>query len=379
MNNDDVYEMVTAKVIEKLESGVVPWHRPWAGGGLPMNMKSRKEYKGMNVWLLGDHSSPWWGSMKQINDLGGKVLAGEKSSLCVFNDKKLKKSAKDADGDDESESDGKGKYYWLLKYYRVFNIAQTTLKDDPRFKVETKVHEPIKEAAEIVDGMPSRPVMESREASAFYRPSADMVNVPELKYFESAEEYYSVVFHELTHSTGHSSRLGRKGVEECAAFGSATYSEEELVAEMGAAFLCGKCGIERRTLDNSAAYIAGWLNRLKDDRRLLVKAAGAAQKAADFILGVKSGWKESAVEKVVTVQPAVEDPEPVAPAFENAKSDAEERLARLMRRHDVGARAVGVLTCRGFDEDAAMYAVARKMELEVDVLMIRMMKLKSGE
>src|SRR4030095_16427188 len=134
---------------------------------------------------------------------------------------------------------------------------------------------------------------------AFYSPSGDFVGMPSAEQFRTGEDYYSVLFHELTHSTGHESRLNRKGVSgsdgEWSAFGSQSYSKEELVAEMGAAFLCGQAGIAERTLDNSAAYVAAWLQRLKDDRRLVVHAAAQAQKAADYVLG-RQFAEESRVE-----------------------------------------------------------------------------------
>jgi antirestriction protein ArdC len=137
--------------------------------------------------------------------------------------------------------------------------------------------------------MPKCPAIKTGLDRAFYSPAGDFVGMPAAEQFRTSEDFYSVLFHELTHSTGHQSRLNRKGVTgtegEWSAFGSTPYAKEELVAEMGAAFLCGQVGIVERTLDNSAAYVASWLQRLKDDRKLVVHAAAQAQKAADFILG----------------------------------------------------------------------------------------------
>ncbi len=274
MSNNTVYELVTAKITEQLEHGVIPWRRPWTGGGAPRNAVSKREYSGVNVFLLGGYSCPYWGSFKQIGDLGGNVLKGEKGSLCVF--------WKMLESEDEVDADGKAKKIPLLRYYTVFNIAQTTLADDPRFAIETKQHDRIAETERIAADMPNRPTIEDKESRAYYRPSSDVVNVPALKYFESGEEYYSTLFHELAHSTGHAKRLNREGINEVAAFGTATYSKEELIAEMSAAYLCASCGIE-----HSAAYIGGWLRKLKDDRRLVVFAAAAAQKAADYVLNRK--------------------------------------------------------------------------------------------
>ena len=136
--------------------------------------------------------------------------------------------------------------------------------------------------------MPRRPAIRHGLDRAFYSPAADSVGMPSPERFDTPENYYNVLFHELTHSTGHESRLNRKGVSgtdgQWAGFGSQSYSKEEMVAEMGAAFLCGQAGIVERTIDNSAAYLRSWLERLKNDCRLVVQAAAQAQKAADFIL-----------------------------------------------------------------------------------------------
>ena len=141
----------------------------------------------------------------------------------------------------------------------------------------------------ILAGMPQRPAVRHGEARAYYRPATDTVNMPARSLFPKAEHYYSVLFHELTHSTGHASRLDRATLRDLLAFGDTNYSKEELCAEMGAAYLCGVAGIVNETVDNSTAYIQGWLGRLRNDKTLLVQAAAQAQKAADFILGASQG------------------------------------------------------------------------------------------
>jgi antirestriction protein ArdC len=138
-----------------------------------------------------------------------------------------------------------------------------------------------------VRDMPKRPEIIFDYAGAFFRPTTDTVNMPKIETFDSSEEYYSTLFHELTHSTGHETRLNRRGSDVPRHFGDSDYSKEELVAEMGAAFLCGHCQIENKTIDNSAAYIANWLRKFKDDAKMVIMAGGAAQKAVDFILGRK--------------------------------------------------------------------------------------------
>jgi antirestriction protein ArdC len=142
----------------------------------------------------------------------------------------------------------------------------------------------IEQCEAIVKRMPNPPAMQ-QDARAWYRPSTDTVGMPSKSLFNLAEEYYSTLFHELTHSTGHASRVGREGIEDIAAFGSESYSKEELIAEMGAAMLCGVTGISPATIPNSAAYLQGWINRLRGDSKLLVSAASQAQKAADYIQG----------------------------------------------------------------------------------------------
>ena len=179
----------------------------------------------------------------------------------------------------------------LLRYYNVFNVEQC--EGIPADKIpplkEARDFHPIDEAERTVQDMQQRPIIQHQAVQAYYRPSADVVNMPAAELFQSSEEYYSTLFHEMTHATGHESRLGRLDSDRLAAFGSRDYSQEELVAEMGAAFLCGHCQIENQTIDNSAAYIQGWLRKLKNDKRLVVIAAAQAQKAADFILGEVPG------------------------------------------------------------------------------------------
>ena len=287
----DVYQIITDKVVGLLEQGTVPWKKPWKGGaaGMPKNAVSHKPYRGVNVFMLSitadsmGYNSSYWLTYKQAESLGGNVRQGEKSTLVVFW-KWLEKEQTDPEtGQKRTEN------IPMLKYYRVFNADQCeniTIPNVPIEDNEPLDFEPIAACENIVDHMPHRPeITHSGQAQAYYRPSADLVHMPEKEKFMGVEEYYSTLFHELTHSTAHESRLDRKDSEKLAAFGSADYSKEELVAEMGAAFLCGYVDIENKTIDNSAAYIQGWLKRLRNDKRLVVHAAAQAQKAVDCILG----------------------------------------------------------------------------------------------
>ncbi|MDZ4784226.1 MAG: zincin-like metallopeptidase domain-containing protein, partial [Planctomycetia bacterium] len=211
----------------------------------------------------------------------GHIRKGEKGFPVVF----WKWRAAD---DTETTEEGKpARSAPLLRYYTVFNVAQCDdLPADRIPTVETVTHPftPIERAEVVVHGYPQGPRLEHGYPGAWYRPSADLVGMPTPEQFTSPEEYYNTLFHELTHSTGHRERLARKGITDDIHFGSTSYSQEELVAEMGAAFLMGHCGLEQATLDNSAAYIDAWRQRLKADSRVVVFAAAQAQRAADLIL-----------------------------------------------------------------------------------------------
>ena len=281
MASNSPYQIVTDRIIDLLTAGTIPWRKPWHADQLmPHNAVSGKAYRGINVFMLGCTAfrSPYWLTFNQARKLGGSVCKGEKSTPVVFW-KWL---------EDEND-DGTSTRRPLLRYYRVFNVAQCDLPADKipaTPDVPTHEFTPIAACEAVVNEMPSPPAVQHDANAAFYRPSTDSVHMPPAERFEQREEYYSTLFHELTHATGHKSRLNRGGITATAGFGSPTYSREELVAEMGAAFLCGHCRIEQATLDNSAAYIDSWISRLRGDARLVVTAAAAAQKAADFILGV---------------------------------------------------------------------------------------------
>jgi antirestriction protein ArdC len=280
-SRNDVYQIVTDRVISLLESGTVPWRKPWAGGDqFPMNLASGKAYRGVNVWLLScaGFSSPYWVSYKQAQDRGGSVRKGEKSSLAVFW-KRLETTDK---------ATGEKKTIPMLRYYRVFNVEQCDGVDYPKPEAREVTFNPIAAAESIVAAMPAPPAITHNEARAYYQRESDRVNMPKRETFAAETEYYSTLFHELIHATGHESRLGRLA-NESTNFGSSTYAKEELLAEMGAAYLNATAGILHSNIDNSAAYIASWLKRLKDDRKLVVMAAAAAQRASDFILGKTYG------------------------------------------------------------------------------------------
>ncbi|MEO8615230.1 MAG: ArdC-like ssDNA-binding domain-containing protein [Luteolibacter sp.] len=290
----DIYELVTQRVIELLEKGV----RPWEPGhfvqvGFPRNFQTGNYYQGVNVIMLGmqRYASPWWLTFLQAKDLGGNVRKGEKGSLVV---KYGQYEASETDGD---SSDGKSAKRGFLKGYSVFNACQIEGVDFPvaaMLPVRPESQQ-VAEAALIVANMPNPPTIhEGRYGRAFYRPATDSVDMPARGFFKSEIAFYGTLFHELAHSTGHASRLARETLTESKGIGATSepdrknYSREELVAEMAADFLSAHAGIlEPEELENSAAYLQGWISVLKakDNRRWIISAASNAQKAADYILG----------------------------------------------------------------------------------------------
>jgi antirestriction protein ArdC len=283
-----VYEIVNSRIMELLQQGTVPWRKTWhSESNYPKNLVSKKEYRGVNLFLLGcqEYSNPYWMTFKQCQDKGGHVCKGEKSTPVIFWKWVDRKGT--ADADQEETRNGKVP---MLRYYSVFNIAQVEgIEAPPSSETVANPFSPIQRAEKIMAGMPLRPDIRHGGNQACYSPMLDFVRLPEPSAFQSPEEYYATAYHELVHSTGHASRVGRKGILEPSYFGSHEYSKEELVGECGAAFLCGVAGIENRTIENSAAYIAGWLKALKNDKKLLVMAAAQAQKASDYILNRKGG------------------------------------------------------------------------------------------
>ena len=289
-NKSDVNSIITDRLCALLEAGTVPWRKPWrvANGQLPTNFKSKKAYRGINIFMLlcAPFECPYWASFKQVTELGGNVVKGSKGYSVVFWSRVPKK---DKTGKPLVNGAGKPEMTFLLRYYTVFNLEQTEgIAWQKPVVQEVTEFQAIESAQKIVDGMPNAPEIRHEGSRACYSPAIDIVYMPKRETFTGIPEYYSTLFHELTHATGHSKRLARKGfgTGEASPFGSDTYGKEELVAEMGASFLCGNAGILHNTISNSASYCANWLKALRSDSKLIVSAAAQAQKASDYILGV---------------------------------------------------------------------------------------------
>lgn len=275
----NIYEIITNRILEQLNQGVIPWQKPWTGGiDGAYNYTTGKAYSVLNQMLL-KHADAYL-SFKQIQDLGGKVKKGAKAEIVTFW-KPLPVEMEDKDGNKVKKT------IPFLRYYNVFWIGDT--EGIERKEVKVTPHDPIAEAEQIVDtylNSENHPTLVNDKTSdrAYYSPLRDQVVVPKMDQFSRIEEYYSTLFHELTHSTGHSTRLNR--LTATAHFGNEEYSKEELVAEIGAATLVNMAGIETTaSFNNSASYIEGWSRQLKDNVKMIVEASSKADKAVKYILG----------------------------------------------------------------------------------------------
>lgn len=281
-----VYKIITQKIIDKLNQGVIPWEKPWIG---LRNYITKREYHGINLLLLSmeEHQSSEYLTFKQVRNLKENVKKGSRADMVIFF-RRYEVEARDKDGNlelDEKTGESKKELRFALRYYNIFNLDQTTipLPDYGNGKQS-------KECEDILQNLKNFPVIEEGGNKAAYNPVLDALNIPSKKEFRDREKYYSSTFHELVHATGHETRLNRKDFK-LNGYGSEKYSKEELIAEIGASFLCARCGIENKTIDNSAAYIQGWLKKLNNDKTLIISAAAQAQKAVDYILNKKEGTK----------------------------------------------------------------------------------------
>lgn len=278
----NIYESVTDRILKQLEAGVIPWRRTWATG-IPKSLSTGKEYRGVNILVLGtaEFTSLYWVTYREAQRLGGHVRKGEKASPVVFwkwrTPEELAK---------RREETGKENLAPCIPFTSaVFNLDQVEGIARPADDVPTCQRHPLQAADRIYELMPAKPdVFHTRTSGPAYAPNYDQVSMPQLGQFETAEEYYATLFHELVHSTGHPKRLSRFGQVDGNRFEQ--YSFEELVAEFGAAFLCAFAGISNPASEAlQASYIDGWSKALRQDSRLIIRAASAAQRATDYIRG----------------------------------------------------------------------------------------------
>lgn len=284
------YDVVTQRIIDALERGVVPWHRPWTVSRQPpANLISRRPYRGINAlvtWLM-QRGSPWWLTFHQAKQLGGTIRKGEHGVPIMF----FKLLDRDQPVDDQTTDatsarrrDRRGIPF--VRHTVVFNATQTEGLDHllPLDHDEAPVL-PDQAAEALMDAWRQAPRIDFGFNHAQYLPRQDRITMPSRQQFESTSAYYGTLLHECAHATGHRSRLGRFTPEtELAPFGSPDYSREELIAELASAFLRAEVGLAME-IDSSAAYIAHWLTVLRGDRRQLIQVAADAQRAADHICG----------------------------------------------------------------------------------------------
>ncbi len=291
----NVYEIVTKEILQKLENDIVPWQMPWKRReGHDKNGVSKREYRGVNTMLTsmaGFFETDWY-TFRQIKELGLRLKESQHSSTICFY-KVIEK--KPTETEIKMESMGfielDHRQHYMLRYYGVFNREQIDglpeLPDDGQ-KLEFR---PIEACEKVVEEFKDRPVIEFGGSRAYYSQMQDMVKVPKRENFTGIDEFYSTLFHELVHSTGHEKRTGRTK-DGHDGFGGIEYAREELTAEIGSAMLCRHCGIDK-TIDNSVSYIASWKQRLMDDAKCVVIAAQRAQKAVDYILNIKNQQEEA--------------------------------------------------------------------------------------
>lgn len=296
MNNNDVYQMVTDRVIKGLEKGNIPWSKPWkAEATLPKSFSSKKPYRGVNVLLLwldmleNEYSTPFYITFKQANKLGGKVKKGAKSQTVIFwNWIEKNTGHTDDEGNPVKES------FPILRYYRVFNMEQVEgiEYDKPRSDNLTEF-EKIEKCEDIINGYEDKPKIKHGGSRACYSPVQDNIRMPRKETFTAEDGYYATLFHELVHSTGHESRLNRAEVVESDGFGGKAYSREELTAEIGTAFLSEIAAISSERLqENQQAYINSWIKALQNDPKMITLASARAQKAVDYMQGIKPSKKQ---------------------------------------------------------------------------------------
>jgi antirestriction protein ArdC len=283
--NQDLYAETTARIVAALERGAPPWVRPWSQviDAIPVNAQSRRQYRGVNFALLSleaercDYRVNRWLTFRQALELGARVRRGEHGTPVVF--WKLRQVALSADSypQEEDASALPEKIYPLLRAYTVFNVAQVEGLPDAVVVPTAARWEPEAKGEELL--LMSGARFRQGGARAYYQPATDEIHLPPRSAFPAASGYYNVALHELTHWSGHPSRCNR---ELSGRFGEGAYAAEELIAEMGAAYLCAHCRIDGEL--RHASYLQSWLRVLRTDKRALFVAASRAQQAADYIL-----------------------------------------------------------------------------------------------
>lgn len=294
-----LYEEVTNRIIAMIEKGVAPWRKTWSTYGLARNYVSGRAYTGINYLLMNNtrHSIPYFLTFNQVKELGGKVKKGAEAEMVIY----FKVFYKDYNDNTLTPEEAnvrrlKGEEIKVLRFIRYYSVFSVTDIEEVELELnrfnDAKLtdNERIERCEQIIRNMPKPPELKQIDTNrAYYNPVVDYINLPDIKQFESSEHYYATYFHELIHSTGHSSRLARLEVMDFAGFGTTPYSKEELVAEVGSSFLSSFAQIDYDCVkENTASYLAGWLKVLKKDSKFIFKVSTEAQKAVHYLLNSSS-------------------------------------------------------------------------------------------
>jgi antirestriction protein ArdC len=311
-----VYKVITENVIEGLKDEGLNWFKPWTTKKgdfiVPVNYKTGRAYTNYNTLMLSykmrknSWDTPHFVTYKQCTEAGGNIIKGEHGTNVIFwlvsyfADGKWYNSEKALNKAGYKKDDAAVRDNWSPRYYRVFNIAQCEgLKVKSIKNITSSLYTPLSNAECVYKDYPSRPALKVKGTQALYRPSTDEVNMPKQAAFTTKDDYYKTLYHELIHSTGHKSRLNRKGITEATAyFGSKDYSFEELVAEIGSLFLSAVTRIEPTDSEtNSQAYINGWIKKLEAEEKWVLQASSCAEKAVKHILSSKPKQEPKAPKK----------------------------------------------------------------------------------
>jgi antirestriction protein ArdC len=275
-------EIVTDRILTLMELGEIPWARPWRGDAhAPRNAVSNRSYSGINAFLLtmANYSNNRFVTFKQALELGGNVKKGQHGWPVIY----VKQLSV------EDKNTGELKEIPFCKHYTIFNVSQCeNLPEKFNEPVQVADNPVIPTCAEVAQNMPNRPEIVHGFNQAAYCRGTDQVEMPSLDQFNSSEEYYDTVFHELAHATSHQSRIGRFQPGVMNKFGSKEYGKEELIAEITAAALCHEAQIFDKVERNTTAYLQGWIKKIREDKTSLISAARQAERAADYILNVES-------------------------------------------------------------------------------------------
>lgn len=286
-----IYQKITDDIISALEQGNVPWVRPWRNGepAFPVNIASGRAYNGINIPLLwrsadkNGYENDRWLTFHQALQAGGNVRKGEKATLAALYLPK-ERELQDKNGTPLLNNDGTPQVtqFAIMREFRLFNVAQCEGLPESFFAPVAKMNSPL-DTAESIKIHSGVSIAHRQQNRAYYYPAQDRIMLPHPAQFTHKEDYYSTLLHELTHATGHHSRLSREGITSpTARFGNAHYAFEELVAEMGSAFLCAHAGIPSRL--QHASYIASWLKVLREDNKAIIRASGQARQACEWLL-----------------------------------------------------------------------------------------------